>query len=201
MPYADPAQRAAYHAKYYDANSEKLKAGAKAYREANLEKVKEQKKDHYTANREKMRAGAKAWREANPVKAMAWFKDNPEREKDRQKAYYKTNLEKVSARKKVANAKLRADIIARLGGCCARCSAVDNLEFDHVHDNGYEHRLEVLGRNDTTTATYRWMRDADLEEVQHGKYAIQLLCNECHRTKDTWATLPDLFFPSQQQAA
>jgi hypothetical protein len=31
------------------------------------------------------------------------------------------------------------------------------------------------------------MLDTPLSEVLHGKYAIRLLCNECHRTKDKWA--------------
>ena len=47
------------------------KKRTKAYREANREKLLENKKTYYKANREKMRVASKVWRKANPEKRRA----------------------------------------------------------------------------------------------------------------------------------
>jgi len=83
--------------------------------------------------------------------------------------------------------RLRSSVRQKLGGHCTRCGEKVNLEFDHVNDNGKFHRIKLSGRSRGSWAEVRWMRDAPLEEVLYGKYAIQLLCNECHRTKHQWA--------------
>jgi hypothetical protein len=104
----------------------------------------------------------------------------------RTRAYCKANLEQTRRFSRSSKARLRLTCARKLGGQCLRCETVDNLEFDHWFDNGSAHRKRYGGNNRTSTIVY-WIRDTPLSEVLHGKYAIRLLCNECHRTKDKWA--------------
>ena len=80
------------------------KASKKAYREANLEKVKAREKAYREANPEKIKARSKAYREANPerdkARKKAYREANPEKIKTYKKAYREANLEKVKAREK-----------------------------------------------------------------------------------------------------
>ena len=160
-------ERRAYYQKYYAANREKILAANKQWKDENQDKTKLANKKLYEATREKRMAYDKTWAEANPEKI---------------KRYYTRS-----------NATLRAAVVTRLGGRCVRCDSESNLELDHVHNNGHAHRMAFGGKN-CTQPSYYWMRDAPLDEVLHGKYAIQILCNECHRTKDKWDQKPDLFF-------
>jgi 5-methylcytosine-specific restriction endonuclease McrA len=102
-------------AAYREANSDKIKAGlkayyeanrekAKAYREANSDKIKAMNKAWREANREKEKARGKAYREANPEKRKAgykaWYEANPDKAKAKDKAWYEANRDKVKARDK-----------------------------------------------------------------------------------------------------
>jgi hypothetical protein len=70
---------------------------------------------------------------------------------------------------------VRADAIAHYGGKCEWCEATEQLEFDHIHNDGAAHR--------------RTLGDMPLEEwLQQEGYPlniVRLLCRPCHELK-TW---------------
>jgi 5-methylcytosine-specific restriction endonuclease McrA len=89
-------------------------AKARAYRELNLEKVKEQARSRYAANPEKAKERSQAWRDKNPEKVSEqhrrwrnadlaaarersnrWHRDNPDRTKENRAAWRELNPEKI----------------------------------------------------------------------------------------------------------
>ena len=70
---------------------------------------------------------------------------------------------------------VRADAIAHYGGKCEWCEATEQLEFDHIHNDGAAHR--------------RTLGDMPLEEwLRQEGYPlniVRLLCRPCHELK-TW---------------
>ena len=83
---ANKEKIAAYSISWYQANKEK----AKAYREANKEKIAAYNISWYAANKEKAKAVRKAHREANKEEKAAY-----------DKAYYEANKERRSAAKRI----------------------------------------------------------------------------------------------------
>ena len=73
----------------------------RAYREANLEKVRASHRAWREANPEKVRASHRAWRKANPEKeraqSRARYQANPEKERAQSRAWREANPEKVRA--------------------------------------------------------------------------------------------------------
>lgn len=71
-----------------------------------------------------------------------------------------------------AAAKLRSRLVVMLGGKCASCGTIENLEF-HVHSSRPEgtnhHGLGVRGR-------HKWY----LQKARAG--VLRLLCRECHQS-------------------
>jgi len=82
---------------YYEANKEKIAVRDKAYRETNKEKVAKQKKAYQEANKEKISEKAKAYYEENKDKKKAYYEAN----KEKRKAYLEANKEKISEKGKV----------------------------------------------------------------------------------------------------
>jgi hypothetical protein len=72
--------------------------------------------------------------------------------------------------------KRRAKLIAEMGGKCICCgeTTFEFLQFDHVNDDGAEHRRQ-LGRANLNVSDIR-RRLAD----------FQLLCANCNFAKGTW---------------
>lgn len=64
----------------------------------------------------------------------------------------------------------RNEAITMLGGACAKCGAVDRLEFDHVERASKTHELGYL---------FTQSKEATLEELKK----CQLLCKPCHTEK------------------
>jgi 5-methylcytosine-specific restriction endonuclease McrA len=96
---------------YYEANREKIMAQTKAYREADRDKYAAYRKARYEANREKVAARNKAYREAN--------------------------REKIAAQNKARRFRKTAIInhlLVRQRGRCAVChtDAIEKHHLDHV---------------------------------------------------------------------
>jgi len=89
-----------------DINDIKLrkKAYDKAYRKANLDKIKARNKAYYKANIDKIKVKNKAYDEAyykaNIDKKKAYRAANPDKIKANDKAYYEANIDKKKARHK-----------------------------------------------------------------------------------------------------
>lgn len=76
------ADRKAYQKAWRKANVEKVKAYQKAYREANLEKAKAYRAAHYRANTDTYKQKAKEWAQANPDRryeiTSKWRDEHPD---------------------------------------------------------------------------------------------------------------------------
>ena len=94
----------AYDKAYYEANRDKEKAQQKAYRAANVDKIKVYNKAHYVANADKYKAQQKIYRAANVDKKKAHYVANA----DKKKAYYLDNLDKIKAYRKANVDKIKA---------------------------------------------------------------------------------------------
>ena len=98
--------------------SEAERARAKAYREANKEKIKAKDKAYYEANKEKILARNKAYHEANRearlARSKAWYQANKEEQSERRKARYQANKESEQARNKAYREANKENINAQL---------------------------------------------------------------------------------------
>ena len=95
-------QRLAYAKAYREANKEKIAAQKKAYREANKEEVSTHRKAYYYANQERMLAKRKAYVEANKEEVYA-----------QKKAYYYANKKEILAKQRSYNEANKEAVIAR----------------------------------------------------------------------------------------
>lgn len=59
------------------------------------------------------------------------------------------------------------------GGACVWCGSTDDLEFDHVNNDGKAHRAVEHGTN--------WLRRISRAGRRDDRWEIQLLCGPCHR--------------------
>jgi hypothetical protein len=84
---------------YYEANKEYFKA----YREANKDKIAEQKKTYYEANKDKIAEQNKAYYEANKEYFKAYYEAN----KDKIKAYREANKDKIRAKERKITKELK----------------------------------------------------------------------------------------------
>lgn len=105
-------------------------------------------------------------------------------DRERARAYYRANVAKKAAYHaahrdaRVADGKANRDAIrataARIyGGVCEWCSAAEDLEFDHVDDDGSEHRAEEDLR--------AMLRRIALTGERLPDRRLRLLCRPCHR--------------------
>ncbi len=117
MPYKCREERLAYAKAYYEANKEKVDAQRRGYLEANKEKISAQRKAHYYANQERILAERKAYYEANKEKKIAFMKTyrkaNKEKISAQKKAYYEANKEEILSYKKAYQKANKEAVIAR----------------------------------------------------------------------------------------
>lgn len=67
--------------------------------------------------------------------------------------------------------KIRAQVFAHYGDECAECGAINDLQIDHVDQNGASHRKTLGGGGSTL---YRWL-------VKHGfPEGYRTLCGFCN---------------------
>ncbi len=88
----------------------------------------------------------------------------------------KSRCESCSSRKKTNLYHLRLKTIEAYGGAC-RCCGEDYevfLEFDHVNNDGKEHRA-LIGSGGWNL--YKWLERNGYPDM------IQLLCSNCHQAK------------------
>jgi len=78
--------------KWYRDNLDKTKAQRKEYREANAEKIREQKRRYYQKNKETVKA-----------KANAYFKENHEERLEKKREYHHKNKERVNEQRRQWN--------------------------------------------------------------------------------------------------
>jgi hypothetical protein len=81
-----------------------------------------------------------------------------------------TKAERQRGYNKARRQARRTRLIGMLGGCCVRCGAIENLEFDHIDPS-----TKVF--NVCTDLSKAW--DALVEEAAK----CQLLCKPCHVAK------------------
>jgi len=90
-------RKKAYDKAYRKANLDKIKARNKAYYKANIDKIKVKNKAYDEANPDKTKAQQKAWREANIDKAKAYHEAYYKANIDKKKAYRAANIDKAKA--------------------------------------------------------------------------------------------------------
>jgi hypothetical protein len=104
MPIKDPVARAAWHKAYREANLERIKAVNKAYRESLGDTLKAKKRAYREANKEAINAkGREYWwenREVRVAQNTEWRANNKDYISEFNKEYRKQNLEKVKAKAK-----------------------------------------------------------------------------------------------------
>lgn len=102
--------------------------------------------------------------------------------RDESHAYYVANRVKHQQRYranaaaiKQRNQQTRADAIAIYGGCCVICEATEKLEFDHVNNDGEQHR--------TIESHHMMLRRIVKAGARITDYELQLLCRHHHHAK------------------
>lgn len=116
------------------------------------------------------------WCASNPEKhreaRRRQYAANPEKALERWRRWRKANLEKARTYPREYNRRLRAAVIAFLGGACERCGSLRNLDVHHRNGDGAEHRKQTGGFQGA------WL------EILSGAYpreAVELLCHKgCH---------------------
>jgi hypothetical protein len=70
------------------------------------------------------------------------------------------------------NAQHRARAIEIYGGCCTWCGSTEDLQFDHVNNDGTAHRQVEPVNN--------WVQRVSVSGKPDPTWLIQLLCEPCH---------------------
>ena len=108
-------------------------------------------------------------KECDKEKAKAYYAAN----RERKAAYYAARNRELSEERAEARALIRKMAEAVYGALCEWCGATDELEFDHVNDDGAEHRKR---ESDVTYVRRIARTGARLPDVD-----LRLLCVPCHR--------------------
>ena len=83
----------------------------------------------------------------------------------------------LALKQRRALAKLRAEVLALMGGCCVRCGYEGTaLQIDHVNGGGHQERLR-----EAHTTTLRKIRNRLKADGKYPDY--QLLCANCNWEK------------------
>lgn len=137
------------------------RARNKAWRLANVDRVRAVNREWQRANPERVKAAMERWKQRHPGKAAraaaVWFKANRER---------------ALATGRRQHRELKVAAYAAYGGFqCACCGEETEafLSLDHVNNDGAEHRRTTDRRN-----LYRWLRDNGYPD------GFQVLCMNCN---------------------
>lgn len=130
-------------------------AARKRYRKKNAAKIKQITRAYHEKNREQIAARMRAYRERTK---------EDRRPKD---AAYQRNARK----------RLRAEMLAALGGACACCGESEPLflDMDHINGDGAEHRRRV----GTSLSLLYAVRREGWDETKY-----QLLCCNCNQGRE-----------------
>lgn len=155
------------------------RAKAKAWRDANPDKVQA-----YEERRaEKKRAYTRAWNAAHKEQRLSYWREyyrtHPER-----RAYYN---ERGKARRRQREHALRLRVLAHYGSVCACCqeSTLEFLTIDHIEGGGVQHRKGIPSGN-----IYRWL------EANGYPAGFRVLCMNCN-----WATRWEETCPHQRDTS
>ena len=101
------------------------------------------------------------------------------RQADRQ--YYSENKDVITQRVKDATRHLRMEVLLAYGAQCKCCgeSRYEFLAFDHVNDDGNEHRKVVSAHN-----LPRWLKRNNYPS------GFQVLCHNCNGAKGAYGACP-----------
>jgi len=88
------------------------------------------------------------------------------------------HAETYNSARRTSRRRLREEILSLLGDCCSSCGTTDDLQIDHVHEDGAAHRAQFRPRG-TDERVYL---DA-LESIKRGEGRFQLLCGPHNREK------------------
>jgi hypothetical protein len=107
-------------------------------------------------------------------RSLEWQAENPERFRALMRASLKRR-----------NDELRLECVEGYGGKCVCCGEAEEvfLEFDHVNDDGKEHRA-ALGSGASRDMWWRWLIKNNFPPE------IQLLCANCHTAKTKRGVCP-----------
>lgn len=153
----DPIQRKAYKAAWRLRNAEHLREQTAQYYLDNKQKWQERNRARYMNNRTEWIARTKAYRLVRHDKVLEWQRKYRKQHPDQNKLYYH---------------KVKARMLEKLGGVCARCGFSDPraLQLDHVNGGGVK-EARALG-------TFRMYRKAVRDPTGY-----QLLCANCNSIK------------------
>jgi hypothetical protein len=146
-----------YNAVVTDADDrrEKRRAYDREYRARNREKIRERNREYQEHNRERLRESKadymRDYNVRNREKNRAYQREYYARSRVRRRAEYEVNREERLAyareHRREYNRRLKSEVFAAYGNCCA-CCGEDNpafLSIDHVNGGGRAHRKAVGG--------------------------------------------------------
>lgn len=94
------------------------------------------------------------------------------------KAREASDPDSVRRQRRKRHTAIREEAIKAYGGACTGCgdTTFEHLQFDHIHDDGKEHRKE------TGMDIVPWLRARNYPQD-----IVQLLCANCHATKSFYS--------------
>ena len=113
------------------------------------------------------------------------YDENPVQNGDRRAiaARYRERHPEAVRAQNIANLRkrrvqMRQTVQDLLGNCCARCGTTENLQLDHMREDGAEHRARLNNNHDLM------LREA-IVSIQSGEGRYQLLCQP-HNLEKHW---------------
>lgn len=125
--------------------------------------------EDFSPDRARKGGRASKCRECDRARSRAYYAKHA----DERAAYHQANRDRRVAAMLELNTAIRASAVRVYGGACEWCGATDGLEFDHIDDDGAEHRDEEGQR-----AMYRRIAVTG-ERIADRR--LRLLCRPCHR--------------------